>query len=139
MRKIIMIIMLITMTILLIACSNQIDPKDNKSNLNTIPIFTISEAGNFTLEDCQARGLENKVVMIESKYCGHCQVTKPIFEEACQEAGVTPEILDISENDQREKMLSYSVEVQYTPTFIINCNYYIGGMEKSEYENLIQG
>ena len=137
-KKITLIVIAVLLSMAIIACNPQIS-----QNLNTtstiIPIITISEAGSFTQEECQELGLENKVIMIESKYCGHCQEAKPIFQEACQEAGVTPEILDISEKEQREQMLAYSVEVKYTPTFIFNCNYYVGGMSKEEYIARIQG
>lgn len=141
MKRLSLIAILILTILALSACTDPVLPGENNSNnnLTTIPIITISEAGIFTLQDCQDRGLENKIVMIESKYCGHCEVAKPIFEEACQEAGVIPEILDITEKDQRTKMISYSVDVKYTPTFIINCSYYIGGMKKEEYINLING
>lgn len=136
MKKLAIVAGIILLLLILTACSDN-NPED-PNNVTIVPIITISEAGNFTLQECQDRGLENKIVMIESKFCGHCQETKPIFLQACQELGIVPELLDIAETEGREKMLSYSVQVQYTPTFIFNCKYYVGEMSKEEYKELLK-
>jgi thiol-disulfide isomerase/thioredoxin len=139
-KKIVLLIMLVIVS-LVIACTPGGDnPNINQEeNITIVPIITISESGTFSLKDCQDRKLEGKAIMIESKFCGHCQSTKPLFLQACQESGIVPEILDISKKEEQEKMISYSVEVQYTPTFIIGCDYYIGAMSKEEYKSALQG
>ena len=75
--------------------------------------------------------------MLESKYCGHCRETLPLFEEACEEQGVIPEILDLSVKEDQERMYSLGIQVQYTPTFIFGCNYYVGVKTKEKYLNYI--
>jgi len=99
--------------------------------------FTIISDGEFSNSECLQKGIKDSIVMIESKYCGHCKATKPIFIEACKNSNVEPEILDISIEKHRDKMKSYGIEVQYTPTFIIGCKYFIGAKNKTEYIKLI--
>jgi len=105
--------------------TQDIDPKFEK--------LTITKDGSFSKESCIERGVSDKVIMLQSKYCGHCQHTIPIFEEACREEGVEPIILDVSIPEQREQMESYGVQIAYTPTFIFGCDYYIGARDKEGY------
>jgi len=107
--------------------------KDN----NEIPIFTISQDGSFSEEECSLRALNDKVFMIESKYCGHCKATKPDFIASCEEKNIEPVILDISEVNQRMQMESYGISIQFTPTFVIGCDYFIGSRTKSNYLQIL--
>ncbi|MFH1425787.1 MAG: thioredoxin family protein [archaeon] len=100
-------------------------------------LIVISADGSFTEEQCLDRGFENKVIMLESKYCGHCRETKPVFLEACNGGGVEPIVLDISERKDRAEMDSYGVEIRYTPTFIFGCDYYVGVQSGENYKNYI--
>lgn len=104
---------------------------------NEEEVITISKDGSFDAKDCKNRGLNDKVIMLESKFCGHCKATLPNFKEACDEKGVEPIILDLSENEQRIQMLSYGVTIQFTPTFIFGCDYVIGVRNKQEYLELL--
>lgn len=97
--------------------------------------FTITKAGSFQPDECQLRGLENKVIMFESKYCGHCATTLPVFQEACRELGIEPIILDITEESDNEQMKSYGLDIRFTPTFVFGCNYYLGVDTKENYIN----
>ncbi|MFP4118778.1 MAG: thioredoxin family protein [Candidatus Woesearchaeota archaeon] len=95
---------------------------------------TISKDGSFSEKECKQKGLQDKVLMIESKYCGHCQETKPGFEQALEESGMTAEFYDLAEpEEQKELMDEYGISVQYTPTFVFGCNYYVGAYEKEQY------
>ncbi len=98
---------------------------------------TIQVDGEFEADDCLQRGLKDSVIMFESKYCGHCKATLPIFLEACNENGIEPIILDLSISEQREQMESYGIEVYYTPTFIFGCSYYVGTKTKEGYLQVI--
>jgi thiol-disulfide isomerase/thioredoxin len=100
-------------------------------------IVYINNNGAFTELQCSKRGFQDKVIMLESKFCHACKLTKPIFIEACEERNIEPIILDLAEEEQRAQMNSYMIDIQYTPTFIIGCNYYIGGGEKEEFLNLL--
>ena len=100
-------------------------------------LIKIQDAGFLTIEQCQVRGLQDKVLMIESKYCSHCEATLPDFIQACAEKGVEPEILDVSVSKNRQKVYSYGLDYVYTPTFVFGCNYYIGAMPKTQYLSLL--
>ena len=97
----------------------------------------LSQDGSFSIEDCKNRGLNDKVLMLESKYCGHCKVTLPMFKEACAEKGVNPIILDVSEPEQRKQMESHGISIRFTPTFVFGCDYYMGSKQKQEYLQLL--
>ena len=103
-------------------CSNQ-----------EMDIVTIDKDGSFDPLDCKNRGLNDKVIMLESKYCGHCKATLPFFLQACAEKGVEPSVLDLSVDEQREQMESFGISIQYTPTFIFGCDYYVGVHSKEDY------
>lgn len=100
--------------------------------------ITIKGDGSFSIEECRIRKLEDKTIMILSKYCGHCKQTIPLFEESCEEKGISPIILDISIPEQRKQMEAYRIKIQYTPTFIFGCNYYVGAQNKEEYLLLLE-
>ena len=71
-KRIISIFGLICIFLVLITgCSNQ------ESNF-----ITLDKDGSFDSKDCKNRGLTDKVIMLESKYCGHCKTTLPLFKEA---------------------------------------------------------
>lgn len=100
--------------------------------------IVITGQGEIPPDECSRRDLEAKYIMFESKYCGHCAAALPKFKEACSELGIQPEILDISSGPQREKMLSYGLVAQYTPTFVFDCKYYIGAKSKEEFLGLLK-
>ncbi len=116
---------------------NANDENNSFSNETEVELFTIKSLGIFDEGFCSKNDLKDKVIMIESKYCGHCQKTKPEFLEACHEKGITPLMLDLSVEKDRELMESYSLQALYTPTFIFGCNYYIGAMNKENYLELL--
>ena len=76
--------------------------------------------------------------MLESKYCGHCKETMPDFKEACDEKGITPIILDISIDEQKLQMESYGIDIRFTPTFILDCEYFVGVKSKEEYVQFLE-
>lgn len=96
-------------------------------------IITLSSVGSLDSEECVIRGLNDKVIMLESKYCGYCKKTLPDFKEACSEKGVEPIVLDLSVGEQRKQMESYGITITYTPTFIFGCDYFVGGKTKEGY------
>ena len=136
-RKIIWIvvgIVVIGLVILLVANSSENNgPVDNGDN----HIIIISQEGSFTSQECEARGLAGKVIMLESAYCHACQSTKPTFLAACEAKGVIPIILDLAEAEDYAQMESYKINIQFTPTFIFGCDYYIGTKSQSDYENYL--
>lgn len=93
----------------------------------------IDKDGKFPSQFCEERGFKDRVIMLESKYCPACQQTLPVFIDAAAEVGVEPLILDLSEPDQLEQMKDMGIEIQYTPTFIFGCNYYVGASDRETY------
>jgi len=67
---------------------------------------------------------QNIVVIVKQLYL--------IFKKL-EEKGIVPEILDLSVTEELQKAESYNIEIMYTPTFIIGCDYYIGTTSKEEY------
>ncbi len=103
-----------------------------------IKLFTITKDGSFQLDECKSRGLENEVIMFESKYCGHCATTLPVFQEACRDMGVEPTILDLTDGEAKELMKSYGLDIRYTPTFVFGCDYYVGVKTEENYLRLCE-
>ena len=121
----------LTLILSLTACSG---PNLNDDNI----IITISNEGVINSTDCFERNLTRKVIMLESKYCAHCEETLPDFKAACNENNIEPVILDLSKEEDREQMESYRINIQFTPTFIFNCEYFVGAKSKLEYVKLLE-
>ncbi len=130
------IIILTSILLILILSGCQEIVKGDPVGNNSVSLddnFIIERDGNFSQEDCLQKGLGSEVLFIGSKYCGHCTETKPHFIKACDEANITPTILDLSLKDDANQVKKYSIEVRYTPTIIIGCNYYVGEKTEKEY------
>ena len=130
----IIIIAVIISLLLVTGCKSPVKPDLNITT--SFQMKTIKTDGNFAHDECVRRGLEDKVLMLESKYCGHCQETLPIFKQVAAEKGFKPTILDITEKEQAEEMNSYGIKIKYTPTFIFGCEYFVGEKTADEYGNL---
>ena len=134
-QTLILLLLIIILSVFVSCSSNDISPADpNAPDLDSV---RIQSDGSFTQEFCEAYGLEDKVIMIESKYCGHCQQTLPIFLQSCAQKNIEPIILDLSLSEDRAKMNSYNVEALYTPTFIFGCDYYVGAKDMPKYLSLL--
>ncbi len=137
--KTISVLMAVVVLLVTAGCNSndpeqQIEPNHITEEPSTV---IIAAEGAFDTEDCLKRGLGNNLIMIESKYCGHCKDTKPDFMAACNETGIEPVIIDISEPEGLAQVNLYRVEARFTPTFIFGCNYFIGSKSKEEYVDLI--
>lgn len=124
--KVSILILIVLTSLFAISCSN---------NENVI---TITEAGSFTLEECQDHGFGNSVIMIESAYCGHCRETRGDFQAACDELNVSCEFWDLAEAEGLKQLEDRDIMVQFTPTMIYGCTYTVGAETKDEYVTRIQ-
>lgn len=97
----------------------------------------LDREGTIPCELCEERGLEDKIVVLESKYCGACKVAVPLMKEAGEEAGVEILFLDLSVKEESQKMEGFKILPSYTPTMVAGCNVYIGVKEKEEYKEII--
>jgi len=132
-RKIVLVssLVLVMLTLLVLSgCSSSLPE-------NSGDAFTISDEGSFSADVCAAKGLTGKAIMLESRYCPHCTATLPDFNQACSEAGVDCEVLDLADEENINKMYSYGIAAQFTPTFIIDCEYFVGAKTFEEYFDLL--
>ncbi len=104
-----------------------------------VETIEITSEGTFSGLQCKAHNPDYEVVMLESKYCGHCKETLPKFLEACEELGIKPIVLDLADaEDATIAKEKYKVRIKYTPTFIFGCNYVVGTQPtKESYSNLL--
>jgi len=109
------------------------------SGCNESDFITISKDGSLSSVECEARGLSNKIIMLESKYCTHCRDTLPIFQEACAEEGIESLIIDISSDTGRAEIQALKLNVQFTPTFLFGCKHVVGVKTKEEYLDFLNG
>ena len=100
--------------------------------------YKIMNAGSFPQDECEARGLEGKAIMIESRYCGHCATTKPEFITACNQSAVEPTIIDIVDAEGRDWLKDKAISLRGTPTFIFDCEYFVGARSEREYKQKLE-
>jgi thiol-disulfide isomerase/thioredoxin len=93
----------------------------------------LSSNGTFDEEDCRARCLHDKVMMLSSSYCPYCKETEPDFVKACKEKGIKPVILYMSDQGDYDIMKSFGITVDSVPTFIFGCDYYMGAGSVHDY------
>ena len=137
-----LIISLFLLVLMLTGCGN----KDFAGNNST------SGSSDFRVEDgfivlnkegripdnlCEERGLEDKIVVLESKYCGACKVAVPIMKEVEEELGADILFLDLSEKADNLRMNGFRVLPHYTPTMLAGCDVYIGVKSKEDYHKII--
>ncbi len=134
--KILMILISLLMVTSL-TLSGCVDSNSMQGNSTSDDKVTISSQGTLDPEFCKEKGLNDKVIMIESRYCGHCQTTKPKFLDACDEKGIEPVVIDVSVQEDQDLMESYGIQTRYTPTFLFGCDHYVGAMDKQTYLSLI--
>jgi len=147
-KKYILIICIFLLFLLLITACQKHDPipifipppdQENQTNETSVEfeMVTLTQNGEFSREECEKRGLNDKVIMLSSRYCGHCKATQPLFQEACEENGVEPIILDVSVPAQRRQMESHGINIIATPTYVFGCMHYIGARQKQGYLSLL--
>ncbi|MBT4858319.1 thioredoxin family protein [Candidatus Woesearchaeota archaeon] len=133
MKKLITTTLLILL-VLLTSCSN------NKLNPNPTDVdsIIIDSQGTFTQEQCTERNLQDKVIMIKSKYCGHCVETLPDFKKAASFHNLDPMIIETTKDEDLEILKSYNIDFVYTPTFIVGCDYFIGAKSFQGYDRIFE-
>lgn len=89
-------------------------------------------------EACTSRGLQDKIIIIASKYCGACQQMVPIIQEIDDEFEYNFKYIDIAEADGQQEYYKLNMDVSYTPTILVGCSAYIGIKEKSVYKQIFE-
>jgi hypothetical protein len=104
----------------------------------TYGVIFIGKSGSFEEQECKARCLPDKVIILKSSSCDLCLETEPDFLAACEERGITPLILDLVIPSDYAIMDSMGIDISGTPVFILGCDYYLGIMDsKEEYLEII--
>ena len=99
----------------------------------------LSEEGDLPLSLCEERGLDGKIMVLESKYCGACKAAKPLVQAAAGEVGVEVLFLDLAEGKDAREAEKLGLVPQYTPTLLVGCQVYIGVKSKEEYVSFFEG
>ena len=88
-------------------------------------------------ELCEERNLQDKVVILGSKYCSACVTAKPRLEEVEEELNADFIWIELSEKAGVARMEEFAISPQYTPTLVVGCDVYIGVKTKDEYRQII--
>jgi len=99
-------------------------------------ILVLDKEGTISCELCEERGIKDKIIVLENKYCGACKTAVPKIKEAGEETGAEVIDLDLSEEANVNKMREFRVMPYYTPTMVVGCDVYIGGKSKEEYKKI---
>ena len=108
---------------------------NNTSNLDFI---ILDKEGTIAQELCSERGLNDKIIVLESRYCGACRTAVPRLQEIDQELQAGIIFLDLSEGQYIKTMEEFRIYPQYTPTVLVGCDIYIGAYQKDTYKEIIE-
>ncbi|MBR9683803.1 hypothetical protein GOV03_04665 [Candidatus Woesearchaeota archaeon] len=97
----------------------------------------LDKEGSLSNGLCTERSLDDKIVVLESKYCGACSVVVPLIRDVGIELGVDITFLDLSESADSLEMKKLRIQPHYTPTMLVGCDVYVGGKSKEEYFEII--
>lgn len=115
-----------------------VDITNNITGVNKIgPIFLEGE-GTIPLELCKERGLNDEIIILESRYCGACRIVVPRLKEIGEELQEEFIFLDLSKKGDLRKMKEFKIIPMYTPTVLIGCDVYIGAYPKEKYKQPIE-
>jgi thiol-disulfide isomerase/thioredoxin len=120
---------------------NEAPPVSNITNNitgNETGFITLDKEGVISQEACSERKLDDKIIILESKYCGACRVAVPRLKEIEKELNTEFIFLDLSESKDVERLKEFKILPRYTPTVLIGCRVYIGVKTKEQYKRLIE-
>lgn len=140
MKKILVSVILLT-AIGIIFYSFLFNPGPTKVNVTdrNNDYITIEKDTTIAQNLCEQRNLQDKVIVLHSKYCSACKIVIPYLQEIEQEKNKNFIYLDLSKQDDIDTLKSeYKVIPRYTPTVLIGCKAFVGAYSKQEYENFIE-
>ena len=151
MKKIIFAVLILGFAITAVAVGyfvfNNSEPEPPKPIVNPEPepepepplnMLLVDKEQIIPFDECSRRGLDDKVVVLVSKYCSACKVVVPILEEIEKELEMEFLYFDLSDKQDSEKFGEYKIQAQWTPTVIIGCEVLIGGYPKEQYKTIIE-
>ncbi len=107
-------------------------------DVNATDTIMLDKEGAIPQDLCAERGLDDKIIVLETKYCGACKDAVPLLKELEDELGVDIMFFDISVDEDRKKVEEFGIIVQYTPTAVIGCDVHIGSYSKAKYRSVIE-
>lgn len=114
--------------------SNTTEPKDPPVVLKP---YQLNNNGMMPADECAARGLEKKIIVLESAFCGHCRTLVPKLEALQEEIGINMEFLDLADQSGLDRAKELYLSTRYTPTVIMDCEIVIGAKDIEYYSKLI--
>lgn len=111
------------------------EPINNEPLLEPL---SIEKEGTIPLEQCSKRGISDKVIILETKYCSACKVAVPRLREIEKELNAEFLYFDLSKKEDLKKFEEFKIQVQWTPTVIIGCDVLIGAYSKDKYKIVIE-
>ena len=114
------------------------EPEQEQEPEPLLEMFLIDKEQTIPFEECSKRGLDNKVIVLESKYCSACKVVVPVLKEIEKELDREFLHFDLSQEDALTEIEKFYIEAQWTPTVIIGCDALIGGYSKEEYKSAVE-
>ncbi|MGM5480468.1 MAG: thioredoxin domain-containing protein [Nanobdellota archaeon] len=126
---------MILMSMLIVSgCSSNSNTDLQQDNSNDMTgKVVITKDGSFSSQECEERNFSNKVIMLESEYCGHCKAAKPYVKDALEQQNMTGKFIDVATKEGQERLDELGLQIQYTPTFIFGCEYSVGGKTETQY------
>jgi len=129
----IILILLIVVIVVLMVLSSK--PNNNNQNTNSdsnvLKTFFINKDGPIPPANCEAADGNNKIIIIESKYCSACKEFLKTLDNL-KDSPYIFHLYDITESEKRDFIENtLKVDAQYYPTSIIGCDAYIGAMDEN--------
>ncbi len=111
---------------------------NSNQNGNNLAVLVLDKEEIIDLDACAARNFSNKIIILESKYCGACKVVIPALKQIEQELSAEFFFFDLSKKEDTEKLKKFKIWPKYTPTVLIGCKILIGDHQKDEYKQIIE-
>lgn len=111
---------------------------NSDQNGNNLEVIVLDKEETMPLDACEARNLSDKIIILESKYCGACNVVVPDLKQIEEELSAEFLFLDLSEKEDTEKLKEFKIWPKYTPTVLMGCKVLLGGHSKEEYKQIIE-
>jgi thiol-disulfide isomerase/thioredoxin len=86
---------------------------------------------------CEAKGIENSVLVFHSPECPACRQTIPILQSIKNETGKDIEFLDVTSANDRQAAEKLGMMPDYIPAVVIKCRVYVGYRDKAEFLRLM--
>jgi thiol-disulfide isomerase/thioredoxin len=114
------------------------NPEPNPNSGPPLDTLLLDKEQTIPFDECSRRGLDDRVIILVSKYCSACKVVLPILKEIEQELNMEFLYFDLSDKNDVEEFEKLKLQAQWTPTVIIGCEVLIGGYSKEKYKTKIE-